>query len=128
MAFSYLGPESPRPFSVITEGFQNRYRIPIYPAWENFTFGEEYDEQLFSLMNKYLDLETTDRVCYIGDTKGSLAEALMDRFDILIIINLLSKFDDNLGTQGASKVPSSGINERRIVEVCLFCCCCFFFF
>jgi hypothetical protein len=82
MAFSYLGPESPRPYSVISEGFQNRYRIPRHQAWENFTFGDEYDDHLFSLMNKYLDLETTDRVCYIGDTKGSLAEALMDRYNI----------------------------------------------
>lgn len=83
MASSYLGPESPRPYSVISENFQNRYRIPKYPAWENFTFGDQYDEQLFGLINKYLDLETTDRLCYIGDTKGSLAEALVKRFCVL---------------------------------------------
>lgn len=84
MAFSYLGPESPRPLSVISEGFQNRFRIPNYPNWEQFTFGQSYDDQLFELVNKYLELETTDRLCYIGDTKGSMAEAIASRYTFCI--------------------------------------------
>lgn len=79
MAFSYLGPESPRPLSVISEGFQTRYHIPTFPSWEQFTFGEKYDDLLFNLINKYMDLETTDRLCYVGDTKGSMAEAIVER-------------------------------------------------
>jgi len=79
MAFSYLGPESPRPLAVISEGFQHRFRIPTYPVWEPLTFGKDYDDNLFNMINKYLDLETTDRMCYLGDNKGSMAEAIVDR-------------------------------------------------
>lgn len=79
MAFSYLGPESPRPLSVISEGYQTRYRIPNFPPWEAFTFGDQYDTNLFQNINKYMEFETTDRLCYIGDTKGSLAEAIVSR-------------------------------------------------
>ncbi|KAH3713074.1 uncharacterized protein LOC127858683 [Dreissena polymorpha] len=83
MASSYLGPESPRPLSVISEGYQNRYRIPAHPAWEQYTFGNQYERTLEGLVNKYLELGTTDRMCYIGDTKGSMAESLAERFCLL---------------------------------------------
>ncbi|KAL4218265.1 hypothetical protein ACF0H5_023001 [Mactra antiquata] len=83
MAFSYLGPESPRPLAVISEGFQKRFRIPNFPAWEEYTFGAQYDKHLFQNINKYMELETTDRLCYIGETKGSLADAIVSRFCLL---------------------------------------------
>lgn len=83
MASSYLGPESPRPLAVISEEYQNRFRIPGYPVWESFTFGDQYNKNIFNLINKYLELETTDRLCYIGDTKGSLAEDIVSRFCLL---------------------------------------------
>lgn len=84
MASSYLGPESPRPLSVISEGYQQHFRIPAYPPWENYTFGKKYDEDILQLINKYMQLETTDRLCYIGDTKeGCLAENIVNRFCLL---------------------------------------------
>lgn len=83
MASSYLGPESPRPLAVISESFQHRFRLPEYSVSEKFTFGDQYDEMLFQLVHKYTGLGTTDKMCYIGDAKGSLAEALVNRFCIM---------------------------------------------
>ena len=34
---------------------------------------------MFQLIHKYLDLETTDRLCYVGDEKGSFADKIVNR-------------------------------------------------
>ncbi|XP_069106157.1 uncharacterized protein [Argopecten irradians] len=83
MASSFLGPETPRPLSVATEGYQNRYHIPQLGDSEKYVFGGQYDEKLFTLIHKYLELGTTDRFCYIGDSKGSFAQRIVDKFCLL---------------------------------------------
>lgn len=81
MASSFLGPESPRPLSVVSEGYQTRFRIPKYE--EKYYFGKSYEDKMFDLIHKYLELGTTDRFCYIGDVKGSLVERIADKFCLL---------------------------------------------
>ncbi|KAJ8322273.1 hypothetical protein KUTeg_000744 [Tegillarca granosa] len=83
MASSYLGPESPRPLAVISEGYRNHYRIPMYSEFEKYEFGQSYDEKMFDLIHKYLELGTTDRLCYVGESKGSFAERIADKFCLL---------------------------------------------
>ena len=80
---SFLGPESPRPLSVISEGYQTRYKIPVYPDSDKYIFGEEYDNQLYYLIHKHLELGTTDRFCYVGHSKGSYAERIVDKFCLI---------------------------------------------
>ena len=80
MASSFLGPESPRPLAVVTEGYQNRFLIPYYGESAKYHFGQPYDEQMFTLIHKYLELGTTDRLCYVGDMKGSFAERIAHKF------------------------------------------------
>ncbi|XP_012945793.1 uncharacterized protein LOC106013757 [Aplysia californica] len=80
MASAYLGPETHRPLSVISESFQSRYRIPNYVGSEQFRFGEEYEEKMYSLLHEHLELGTTDRMVYVGDLRGSLSKAIQDRF------------------------------------------------
>lgn len=83
MASSFLGPESPRPLAVISESYQKRFKLPIYPKTDQFTFGNAYDDRMFDLIHKYLDLGTTDRLCYVGEMKGSFADAIVNRFCLL---------------------------------------------
>jgi hypothetical protein len=64
MASSFLGPESPRPYAVISEGYRNHLRIPVYGSTEKYDLGKEYDETFYNLLQKYTDLDTTDRFCY----------------------------------------------------------------
>jgi len=83
MASSFLGPETPRPLSVISEGYQHRIRLPFVGESEKYLFGNAYDEKLFKLIHKYLELGTTDRLCYVGESKGSFATRIVDHFCLL---------------------------------------------
>ena len=80
MASSFLGPESPRPLSVISESYRHRFILPAVPATEQHRFGSEYENCMYKLVHKYLDLGTTDKLCYVGDTKGSFAEGIINRY------------------------------------------------
>lgn len=83
MASSYLGPESPRPYAVISEAYRSRLLIPAYTDHEKYDFGAEYDNTFFNLLQKYTDLDTRDRLCYVGDLKGNFAEKIVNKFCIL---------------------------------------------
>nr|KAG5698574.1 hypothetical protein BaRGS_027085 [Batillaria attramentaria] len=80
MASAYLGPESPRPLAVISESYRGQYRLPELGGEDRLSLGPEYEEQLFSLLHKYLELGTTDTLCYIGDTRDGLAARIEKRF------------------------------------------------
>ena len=80
MASSFLGPESPRPLSVISESYRHRFVLPAVPESDQHRFGWEYEDCMYKLVQKYLDLETTDKLCYVGDTKGSFAEGIINRY------------------------------------------------
>ena len=75
MASAYLGPESPRPLAVISESYRGHVhcRLPELHASERYSLGAAYEERFFSLLHKYLELGTTDRLCYIGNSKDSIA-------------------------------------------------------
>ena len=79
MANCFLGPESPRPLSVISEGFRHQFKLPVVTTSDR-TFGSDYESMMYKLIHKYLDLGTTDRLCYVGESKGSLAEGIVDRY------------------------------------------------
>ncbi|XP_041361282.1 uncharacterized protein LOC121377374 [Gigantopelta aegis] len=83
MASAYLGPETHKPLSVISESFQKRYNIPEFDEHEKFSFGQQYEERMYMLIHKYLDLETVDKLCYVGDNKGSIAYHLQEKFVLL---------------------------------------------
>ncbi|KAL3891517.1 hypothetical protein ACJMK2_003778 [Sinanodonta woodiana] len=83
MAYSFLGPESPRPFSVISESYQHTFILPKFSEIDMYCFGTEYEDKLFEFIHKYLDLETMDRLCYVGDVKGSIADKLKERFCLM---------------------------------------------
>ncbi|XP_013395072.1 uncharacterized protein LOC106162348 [Lingula anatina] len=80
---NYLGPESPRPFAVISETYRNRLKIPQYREDEQHSFGETWEENMFQLIHKHLELGTADRFCYIGEDKGSLVEKIEHKFCLL---------------------------------------------
>ncbi|KAJ8021122.1 hypothetical protein HOLleu_40902 [Holothuria leucospilota] len=76
-------PDSPPPFSVVTEHWQNQLDIPKYNAEENYSFGEIYEEAMFKLIHKHLELDTHERFAYVGSNKGSLAEKIKEKFCLL---------------------------------------------
>ena len=80
---AYLGPETPRPFSVISESYRNKLNIPFIPEYERYTFGEAYEHKMCELVHRYLDLGTDDRLCYVGDSKGTLAYMLQRVFCLI---------------------------------------------
>ena len=80
---AYLGPESPQPFSVISESRQHRFNIPPIPDYEKFSFGEAYDTKMFEMIHKYLELDTYHRLCYVGSDKGSFAPQIANKFCLL---------------------------------------------
>ena len=73
-----LGPETPRPFSVLSENYLRFLTCPQAPLRpeERYSFGPLYEKRLVSLIEKYCDLAIDERVCYVGDEKGSLAPVI----------------------------------------------------
>ncbi|XP_076456482.1 uncharacterized protein LOC143290834 [Babylonia areolata] len=82
MASSYFCPEEPRPLAVISEGYRDEVRgqLPELPPWERYSLGEEYEGELFGLLHRYLEINTTDTLCYVGDTRDHLVYRLEDHF------------------------------------------------
>uniref|UniRef100_A0A2C9KXR8 Uncharacterized protein n=1 Tax=Biomphalaria glabrata TaxID=6526 RepID=A0A2C9KXR8_BIOGL len=80
MASAYMGPERHQPLAVISEGYQDKLRIPEYREDEKFSFGEEYENRLYLLLDTYLELRTTDKMIYVGDLRGSLADTIAEKF------------------------------------------------
>lgn len=83
MTSSFLGPESPRPLSVISESYRHRFVLPAVPTSDRYTFGPDYEDTMYKLVHKYLDIGTTDKLCYVGEAKGSFAEGIVNRFCVL---------------------------------------------
>ncbi|CAH1791998.1 unnamed protein product [Owenia fusiformis] len=83
MSHTILGPEKPSPFSVISEGYQPRYQFPNIPDYEKYSLGEAYESKMCELVHQYLELGTDDRLCYVGQSLGSLAELLALKFCLL---------------------------------------------
>uniref|UniRef100_A0A0B6Z4B3 Uncharacterized protein n=1 Tax=Arion vulgaris TaxID=1028688 RepID=A0A0B6Z4B3_9EUPU len=83
MASAFLGPESHRPLAVITESYQTKLKIPILTGDDKFCFGTEYEKKLYSLIHEHLELDTTDKLVYVGDIKGSLSKAIEDHFCLI---------------------------------------------
>ncbi|KAK3784166.1 hypothetical protein RRG08_030956 [Elysia crispata] len=80
MASAYLGPEIHRPLAVIAESYQTRLRIPALEEEERYRFGKLYEQKMFSLLHEHLELGTTDKLVYVGDIKGSMSEAVEEKF------------------------------------------------
>lgn len=84
MASFQLGPESPRPFSVISEtDLRSSLTLTHVPQRERFDFGPLYERKMCELIHRYLELDPTDRLCYVGNSRGSLVPLLQDRFCLL---------------------------------------------
>lgn len=85
MASAYLGPECPRPLAVISEYYRTQLqcRLPVLGNWDHYSLGLEYEDKLFNLLHKYLELGTTDSLCYVGDTRHSLHHRIEERFCLL---------------------------------------------
>lgn len=67
---------------MISDNHRNKFAVPPYPG-EQFRFGDIYEENMFSLIHKYLELGTTDRFCYVGEEKGSFAPLIERKFCLL---------------------------------------------
>ncbi|KAK7091833.1 uncharacterized protein [Littorina saxatilis] len=82
MASAYLGPESPRPMAVISEAYRGHVqdRLPLFPTTERYSLGNDYEERFFYLLHKYLELDTTDRLCYVGNARESIADRIEEHF------------------------------------------------
>ncbi|PIK36487.1 hypothetical protein BSL78_26686 [Apostichopus japonicus] len=76
-------PDSPPPFSVVTEKWQNQLDIPKYRLEESYSFGDAYEDAMFKLIHKHLELDTHERFAYVGSNKGSLAEKIKEKFCLL---------------------------------------------
>lgn len=79
-----LGPENPRPFAVLSEHHvRENIILPYIPDHEKYMFGAEYEKKMCELINYYLELNTHDQLCYVGDPKGSFAPVLQNEFCLL---------------------------------------------
>ncbi|BFZ21162.1 hypothetical protein BsWGS_24201 [Bradybaena similaris] len=83
MASAFLGPEFHSPLSVIAERYQAKLNIACLENEQQFSFGAEYEKRLYSLIDDHLELETSDRLIYVGDLKGSIATDLEDHFCLI---------------------------------------------
>lgn len=84
MANYQLGPEAPRPFSVLTENHVRCHvELPYIPEHERYSFGEMHEKKMCELIHKYLELDTNDRLCYVGEPKGSLTSMLQSKFCLM---------------------------------------------
>lgn len=80
MATYQLGPEAPRPFCSVSEAWSRWLTLPQVPDYERFSFGPQYEKRMCQLVHQYLELDTDDRLCYVGDNKGSLVQLLQQEF------------------------------------------------
>lgn len=79
-----MGPEQPAPFAVLSEGHVRRkISVPYAPDHQRYSFGPLYEQKMCELIHKYLELNTDDRLCYIGDPKGSFVPLLQQKFCLL---------------------------------------------
>lgn len=84
MSARQLGPEKPKPLSVLSEDhLRFKCVLPFVPQHELLTFGKEYETTLCALIDQYLQFDTCDRVCYVGEAAGSVAPVIQDRYCIL---------------------------------------------
>ena len=95
-----------RPLAVISEEFVRKHlSLPVRDANERFSFGEDYDGAMCEAIDRHLEvsyatnndnpcdsvtydaeflqINTDDSVCYVGDTRGTFAPLLQSRFCIL---------------------------------------------
>ncbi|KAK2171740.1 hypothetical protein NP493_1029g00019 [Ridgeia piscesae] len=81
MGTFYLGPETPRPFSVLSEGYIRRQiKLPKLPEDARYSFGPLYEQRMYELIHQYLEMGTDDCVCYVGEEKGSMTQLLQHKF------------------------------------------------
>ncbi|ELU15659.1 hypothetical protein CAPTEDRAFT_187136 [Capitella teleta] len=81
MATYHLGPETPAPFAVLSEGHMRKnVSVPFLSDQLRFSFGESYEARMCELIHKYLELNTDDRLCYIGDPRGTFVPMLQEKF------------------------------------------------
>ncbi|XP_050407541.1 uncharacterized protein LOC126822617 [Patella vulgata] len=83
MASSFLGPESPKPYAVISESYEPWFNIPRFTKNDDLSFGEVYEEKMREYLYKYLDIGTTDKICYVGEFRDSIVDILQDKFCLL---------------------------------------------
>ncbi|XP_025089530.1 uncharacterized protein LOC112561331 isoform X2 [Pomacea canaliculata] len=83
MASAYLGPESPPPLAVISESYRHHYKLPVLGSLDCYNLGVQYEDRLFSLLHKYLELNTTDQLCYVGSSKDCMADRIREKFCLL---------------------------------------------
>ena len=71
MATHHLGPESPSPFSVLSESYtRDPLALSHIPEYELFSFGDDYNRKLCELIQAHLEIDVDDSLCYVGDVKG----------------------------------------------------------
>lgn len=84
MATYQLGPEKPRPFSVLSENhIRQQVDLPCLPEHERYSFGQRYEEKMCEHIHKYLEVDTDSSLCYVGEPKGSLVPLLQSKFCLL---------------------------------------------
>ena len=66
-------PMKPQPFSVLTEHWQDKLNLPETGDGEHLcSFGDVYEDYMYKLIHKHLELDTHDRFAYVGASKGML--------------------------------------------------------
>ena len=70
-------PDRPQPYSVLTEHWQDKLRFPETEADNTddiCSFGDVYEDNLYKLIHKHLELDTHDRFAYVGASKGKTSD------------------------------------------------------
>ncbi|PAA89296.1 hypothetical protein BOX15_Mlig009251g1 [Macrostomum lignano] len=84
---AFYGPESPRPFSVISERYQRdvpiQRQLPAIDDGSQFSFGDEYNKAICDSVSRLAEINVDDLVCYVGPKKGSLAKVLEQRLKLV---------------------------------------------
>ncbi|XP_072176048.1 uncharacterized protein [Diadema setosum] len=76
-------PATPQPFAVISEHWSDRLNLPSFSDDDVFSFGPVYEDAMYKLIHKHLELDTHDRFAYVGASKGSFAEKVKEKFCLL---------------------------------------------
>ncbi|CAF0877092.1 unnamed protein product [Adineta steineri] len=121
---SYLGPESPRPYSVAAERYFQRINFStgltvanlerIYPI-SKCRFGGQYEKEICTYLAKHAEVNCNDRICLVGE-EPEWTSVIQEQ---LFLIKPVSFIDCKLHQDAIKEQLSSNIFDRIIVFNCL---------
>jgi len=106
----------PAPFpgvpSIVCDILSRQPSPYISPQVSTFSLGQAYDESMCEYINKYLELDTNDRLCYVGIDQGTLVPVLRRCF---VLTEPVTEVNPSQGCVGV--VDRHGTREEMMNKV-----------